>query len=245
MATSSAFSGASIGRPLPAEKGHMRPSNTLSVTRRFAALCFLGLLGAVLFLPSIVASANPRPSSNQLLIFVASVAAVVTCSAWFGLRCADAVALPMPYLRRLDHDFEPHGREGLVPASVFGILFGLVSIAVLRTLHLPNLAGPLWSRIASVFFAAGSLEIVVHLFIMSLVIRITRGLRWTGIVVAAIFFILFHASGLPGQSFTVVTSSLLMNGTFGLGLGVIYARYGFEYLLLCHAIGHVLAVVFA
>jgi len=64
-------------------------------------------------------------------------------------------------------------------------------------------------------------------------------------VIAAIFFVLFHASGLPAQSFTVVTLSLLMNGIFALGLGVIYARYGFEYVLLCDAIGHVLAVSFA
>jgi hypothetical protein len=205
----------------------------------------LGLLGAVLFLPSIVASANPRPSSKQLGLFVAGVAAVCTCSAWFGLRCADAVALPMPYLRILDHGSETLERKGFVPVSVFGIAFGVASIAVLRTLHLPNLAGALWSRIASVFFAAGSLEVVVHLFIMSSVVRMTGGRRWTGVVVAAIFFVLFHASGLPGQTLSIVISSLLLNGIFALGLGVIYARYGFECVLLCHAIGHGLAVGFA
>jgi hypothetical protein len=26
------------------------------------------------------------------------------------------------------------------------------------------------------------------------------------------------------------------------GLGLIYARYGFESVLLCHAVGHILAV---
>jgi hypothetical protein len=173
------------------------------------------------------------------------VTIISAASTWFGLRCADAISLPMPYLRRLDHGAEPYRKNGFPVAIVFGVLFALATIWMLRNLHLPNLGGPLWSRVASVFFAAGSLELVVHLLIMSLVVRIARGRRWAGIVVAAIFFVLFHASGLPGQSVTVITLTLLMNGIFALGLGMIYARYGFEYVLLCHAIGHVLAVSFA
>lgn len=220
----------------------MQLSNTLPITRRFIVLSSLGLLGAVSFLPSIVASATPRPPSLQLLLFASVVAGVCTISTWFGLRCADAVALPMPYLRSLDHGAEAHRQNGFLAAIVFGGLFALATIGMLRSLHLPNLAGSLWSRIASVFFAAGSLELVIHLLVMSLVVRITHGRRWPGIVVAAIFFVLFHASGLVGHSTTVITLALLMNGMFALGLGLMYARYGFEYVLLCHAVGHVLAV---
>ena len=77
---------------------------------------------------------------------------------------------------------------------------------------------------------------------MSMVVRVTRGKVWAGVSVSALFFVLFHASGLFGQSSTVILSALLMNGIFALGLGAIYARYGFEYLLLCHGVGHVLAV---
>jgi len=223
----------------------MKSSGDLPITRRFAALSLTGALGAVLFIPSIIFSAEPRPSIPQLVLFAGVVAVISAASAWFGLRCADAIALPMPYLRRLDHGAEPQRENGFLIAIVFGVLFGLASITILRSLHLPNLAGPLWSRIASVFFAAGSLELVVHLLTMSLVVRISLGRRWAGIVTSAILFVLFHAIGLSGQSVTVITLTLLMNGIFALGLGVIYARYGFEYVLLSHAIGHVLAVTFA
>ncbi len=210
----------------------------------------LGLLGALSFVPSILASASPAPTLVQLLVFVGMVTAVCAAAAWFGLRCADAVDLPMPFLRRLDGIVEPNpkhglGKSGLGAATAFGGLFALATIALLRALHLPNLAGPLWSRIVSVFFAAGSLEIVIHLFIMSCTVKAAHGRRWVGVVVAALFFVLFHASGLPGQSAAVITLTLLMNGFFGLGLGLLYARYGLEYLLLCHAAGHVLAVSFA
>jgi hypothetical protein len=43
----------------------------------------------------------------------------------------------------------------------------------------------------------------------------------------------------------VFALSIAMNGFFGLGLGVIYARYGFEYVVLCHATGHARSVAFA
>ena len=217
----------------------------MKITRRWMSLSSLSLLGAVLFLPSIIASASPRPPVTQLLVFVGAVTAVCTASTWYGLRCADLANLPMPYLRRLDHVAELPQKQGFGIAITFGCLFALATIVLLRALHLPNLAGPLWSRVVSVFFAAGSLEIVIYLLIMSFVVKITQGRTWIGIIVAAFFFVLFHASGLPGQTVTVITLTLLMNGLFGLGLGFIYARYGFEDLLLCHAVGHVLAVSLA
>jgi hypothetical protein len=181
----------------------------------------------------------------QLSLFVLAVSVVCSASAWFGLRFADATHLPMPYLRRLDLPSAPVGRNGVLPAIAFGSLFAIGAIFVLHSFHQPNLAGPLWSRIASVFFAAGSLEIVVHLLIMSMVVRLARGRTWVGILIAAIFFVTFHAAGLTGQSVALVAASVLLNGIFGLGLGIFYARYGFESVLLCHAIGHILAVTLA
>jgi hypothetical protein len=212
------------------------------ITQRFWLLSSLGLVGAILFLPSISAAASPAPSPLLLALFVIVVALVCACATWLGLRCADAVDLPMPYLRRLDGVGEVPMPHGFLVAGIAGALFALAAIAMLKFLHLQNLAGPLWSRVASTFFAAGSLELVVHLLLMSLVVRLS-GRRWTGIAVAAIFFVLFHAGGLAGESATVLTLSVVMNGVFAMGLGVIYARYGFEYVLFCHATGHLLAVV--
>jgi hypothetical protein len=110
-------------------EGNMRSSHTLPITRRFVTLSGLALLGAILFCQAFWLSSHPRPSSTQLLMFVITVAAVYTCSAWFGLRCTDAVALPMPYLRSLDHGSESDGKKGFLPVSVFDVLFRLASIA--------------------------------------------------------------------------------------------------------------------
>ena len=223
----------------------MQASSKPRIMRRFILLSSLGVVGAVSFVPSILASANPQPPTSQLSLFVLVVSAVCIASSWFGLRSADAAHLPMPYLRRLDLYSEPGCRIGMLFAAAFGSLFGLSAIFVLHYFHQPNLAGPIWSRIASVFFAAGSLEIVVHLLIMSIAVRLARGRIWFGISVAAVFFVGFHVAGLAGQSTALITSSVLLNGIFCLGLGLLYARYGFESVLLCHAVGHLLAVSLA
>ena len=217
----------------------------MPVRRRFHLLTALGFAGAIAFLPSIRAGANPIPSTQQLAGFVAAVTIACAFCAWFGLRFADAVNLPMPYLRRLDSPAAPEARENFVPAILFGVLFAIAAIAVLRGFHQQNLAGPLWSRAASVLFAAGSLEIVVHLFVMSAVVQIARGCRWPGVLVAAVAFTFFHVAGLGGQSAALIVSSIALNGIFGLGLGILYARCGLESVLLCHAIGHILAVTLA
>ena len=151
----------------------------------------------------------------------------------------------MPYLRRLDRCAEPKQKGGLLPALVFAGLFAAGAIYVLRAFHQPNLEGPLWSRVASVFFAAGSLELFVHLLVMSVAVRLARGRVWFGVLVAAVFFVAFHAAGLSGQSSSLIAASALLNGIFGVALGVFYARYGFEYVLLSHAVAHILAVTLA
>ncbi len=215
------------------------------ILRRFIALSILGVLGPVFFVPSILASSNPRPANAQLFLFILAVSLCSTFSAWFGLLSADAAHLPMPWLRRLDRCPEPPRPSGLLPSLAFGCVFSLGAVSVLRYFHQPNLAGPLWSRLASTVFAAGTLEIVIHLLIMSVTVRLARGRVWTGILVAALFFVVFHGAGLGGQSTALIVSSILLNGIFGVTLGFFYARYGFEYLVLCHAVGHALAVTLA
>src|SRR5579859_8540 len=222
----------------------MQASDKPRMLGRFVVLSSLSVLGAAAFTPSIIAmSADSLPTAASLSVFVLLVSAICIPSAWFGLQLADAAHLPMPWLRRLDRQAEEGRPGGAVPAVALGVLFAIGAKYLLYHFHLPILAGSLWSRMASVFFAAGSLEIGVHLLIMSLVVRLS-GKVWMGIVAAAIAFVIFHATGLAGQSIELVTASLLLNGALGLVLGALYARYGFEYLLLCHAVAHVLAVAF-
>ena len=55
----------------------------------------------------------------------------------------------------------------------------------------------------------------------------------------------FRAAGVVGQPARVVALTEAGNGPAGLAFGWLSARDGFEYLVLAHAIGHVIAVGFS
>jgi hypothetical protein len=201
-------------------------------------------LGGLLFLPFLAAGGGQ--SRSTLSAFAAGVFVISTFAAWFGLRCADATALPMPYLRRLDSP----SREAVSPTAArtmgaIGLVAGLLGVIALRVANVPTLPGSIAARALSTVFAAGPLEIVLHLGVMSLVVWLARGRRWPGIVVAALVLVGFHLSGGGGgQPLEVLVLGIVLNGGIGLALGWLYAEYGFEFAMGGHAIAHFITLVF-
>ena len=120
-------------------------------------------------------------------------------------------------------------------------MFGGGAVLLLTWFGVPNLSGPFLARIATTLFGAVTIEIVIHLAIMSGVVRFTRSVR-AGIAVSSHVFVVFHASGTFGMDPALNVSSLAMNGLFGVFFGWLYARHGFEWLVLAHAVGHAIAV---
>jgi len=86
-------------------------------------------------------------------------------------------------------------------------------------------------------------SVVLHLGAMSTVVWLARGRRAPGIVVAATLLVVFHLAGggldQPGRLIALI---VVANGAIGLVLGWIYAAYGFELVMLGHAVAHVITV---
>jgi len=221
------------------------PANTVSrlpIRGRLLAMGVLAAIGGVTFLP-FLAAGNSQPIA-QLAPFAIVVTLVATIAAWPGLRCADATGLPMPLLRRLDGSTSspiPRSAIGVTLASSIGL--GLVGLLLLRLVEAPQLPGSIAARALSAIFAAGPLEIVLHLGAMSIVVWLAHGRRAPGIAVAAALLVVFHLAGALDQPGRIIALSVVANGAIGLVLGWIYAAYGFEFVMLGHAVAHVITVV--
>lgn len=215
----------------------------LPLRRRLLLLSVLAAGGSVAFLPFLAAGSH-QPI-GQLGGFVATVTVVATAMSWPGLRCADAVGLPMPYLRRLDGGAVPSvTRAALMTTLVLGVALGVFGVLALHLASAPALPGGVWARALSALFAAAPLEMVLHLGVMSIVVWAARGRRGVGIGAAALALIGFHLTGdTLHQPATVLAATVVGNGVIGLTLGWIYATYGFEFVMLGHAVAHLITVL--
>ena len=210
--------------------------------RRFVLLALLAVLGATLFVPFFLAGAPGPVSGSFPLGFVVAASLVAAVATWLGLGWADQAALPMPLLRQYEARAAIQvDRKAVLTAVVAGVVVGVAGIIALRVANVPSSAGSFPVRAASAFFAAITLESVLHLAIMSVVVRATRNVT-LGIAVATVAYIGFHMLTLGGQPATVVLTSIVGNGIAGLVFGWLYAKFGYEYLILAHFVAHVLAV---
>ena len=226
--------------------GGAGPADTVSrlpIRGRMLAMGVLAAVGGVTFLP-FLAAGNGQPIA-RLIPFALVVTLVATLAAWPGLRCADATGLPMPLLRRLDGPSAgPIPRRAIGVTLVSSVGLGLLGLLALHLVDAPPVPGSVAVRALSAIFAAGPLEIVLHLGAMSTVVWLARGRRAPGIVVAAALLVVFHLAGggleQPGRLIALI---VLANGAIGLVLGWIYAAYGFEFVMLGHAVAHIVTVV--
>lgn len=218
-----------------------------AIRRRWALLTITSACGAALFVPFLIAAAPSPPALPQIALFVGIATAIAALGAWGGLRLADRTNLPMPALRAWEDGWPRSGaalpvdRRAMVVALLGGLAFGIAAVALLRWLHMPPVAGSLAAKVLSALFAAVTLEVVVHLLIMSAVVRLAKRV-WVGIAASAVAFMLFHASGSAGQAPMVFALTVGANGLGGLLFGWLYGRYGFEYCVLGHAVAHIVTL---
>ena len=213
--------------------------------RRFVLLALLAVLGATLFVPFFLAGAPGPVSLSFPLSFVVAASLVASVATWFGLGWADGARLPMPLLRQYETRAPIRvNRQAVLSAIASGVVVGVAGIIALRIAGVPGSAGSLLVKASSAFFAAITLESVLHLAIMSGVVRATRNVP-LGIAVATVAYIGFHMFTLGGQPMNIVLTSVAGNGLAGLVFGWLYARFGYEYLIVSHFLAHVLAVGFA
>jgi hypothetical protein len=216
----------------------------LPVQRRLLVLAACALASAALFL-RMLASGTQQPV-RELAGFAVVVATIATLIAWPGLRCADRVGLPMPYLRRLDGGPPLSLSKNTIAVSLAaGAGLGLASAVALRLADAPQFPGTVVARALSTACVAVPLEMVLHLGVMSIVVWMTGGRRWPGIVIALLALVALQSTGgALDHAPAVVVISTIANAATGLMLGWIYATYGFECVVLARA-GTYLVVVLA
>jgi membrane protease YdiL (CAAX protease family) len=197
-----------------------------------------------------------------------------------GLFIAGRIGLGLPFLESWLAGKPDWGlvRRFILPAIVAGVLAGVVILILDQFVFAPpldaelkqlpsavsgtsSLAPPAWQGFLASFYGGVTEEILLRLFVLSLLAWLGRfvnrtasgrpGLAalWVANVLAAILFGLGHlpatvAAGLPLDAL-VVTRAVVLNGLAGLVFGWFYWTFGLEAAMVSHFSGDLVLHVIA
>ena len=217
-------------------------------TRTFVAVC--ALAGAL--------AVPVSPVATPFAILIAGAAGYLGLRAWRWSRLPGAMLERRPGLQtRLSERV-----LGIAGAFAIGLAVGLLILAVIRLVVEPAVpeagariaaAGtlPVWRRLAIIYVAAVTEEVVFRLLMLSLIAgALTRlfqrdpepsqGVIWTANVLCALAFGAVHLpawTALGPMSTGLVMMVLLLNGVAGLVMGHIFVRQGIVAAIWAHAGG--------
>jgi membrane protease YdiL (CAAX protease family) len=248
---------------------NLESTNQTQATKKNARLALfwtiLGTLGALAVFPyqlalnpSAVAQV-PVPLPVLVIAQTAQTCLLLLLLSWLGLRLGQSIGLDSPFARAWVYGLEPPSvsHRALVVASLTGAVGGLVIRLLDRLFQpfMPPTTHPtggnieLWKRLLASFYGGITEELLLRLFLMTLIAWIiwkiackgraapTAVVFWIAIVVAAVLFGVGHlpatASVWPLTTIVVVRA-IALNGLAGLAFGFFYWRWGLEHAMLAH-----------
>lgn len=191
-----------------------------------------------------------------------------------GLAVAGRIGLGLPFLESwlAGKPNWPHVRKFALPAVIAGVLAGIAILVLdtgvfaprllaefrqlgLKEPQAAGLAAPAWAGFLASFYGSITEEVLLRLFVLSLLAWIGRfvnhtpegrpglGALWVANGLAAILFGLGHlpataAAGLPIDAL-VVTRAIVLNGLAGLVFGWFYWTFGLEAAMVSHFSGDI------
>lgn len=176
-----------------------------------------------------------------------------------GLLLGRKIGLGAPYLEAwLYGKTRPAGRGWVWVSCLTGLALGVVTVAVVRSPLGAALAAlpvateasmPLWKRFLACFYGGLGEEIIMRLFLMSLVAWVlgkvwktasglpSSGAFWVANIVVAVAFGAGHlplAAQLTPLTPLLVTTVISVNALVGVGFGYLYWKRGLESAMLAH-----------
>ncbi|MCG5253321.1 CPBP family intramembrane metalloprotease [Brevibacillus agri] len=242
----------------------------LKIALFLSGLSAIGFVAATPYLLTMIGDAVamvPLPLPAVIALFVLQGSITAFLLSWAGLTLAGKVGLDAPILRKWLYKTggASFNRQGIVQAVIFGLLGTLMIYLLERLIFQPlmpilaekaqELNAPIWAGVLTAIQGGVYEEVMVRLFMMTLVVWILSKLfgrqsspkpwmYWIGIFGAAFLFGLGH---LPAASvyFGEITPLLFvrtiaLNGVAGILFGYLYWKRGLEYAMIAHAIGDIL-----
>lgn len=224
-----------------------------------AVLSVLALLPYLYVVIAPILAGHPPPPLPLPLIALIQGITYFSVAIGLGLLLARKIGLGAPYLEAwLYRQPYPAGRDWIWISCVTGLGLGLLILILLRSPLGAALAAlpvategsmPIWKRFLACFYGGLGEELVMRLFLMSLVAWVAgkvwktasgqpaSGAFWLANILVAIAFGAGHlplAAQLTRLTPLLVTAVISLNAVAALGFGYLYWKRGLESAMLAH-----------
>jgi membrane protease YdiL (CAAX protease family) len=233
----------------------------------FWILLIISILGITALLPhTLILQAGlvkKSPLSLHLLLSLQILQNILIYAffIFIGLYLGNKVGLGIPILENWleGKDSRIYFKSILITSIVAGLLICILIISVdfLLSIFIPPLPKtpplPIWVRFLGCFYAAINEEIIMRLFLMTLLVWIFYKIRketqptnlsvWLSIIISAILFGVSHlpfTATLAELTFFVSMRSIILNGSAGVIFGWLYWKKGLESAILSHFVADIL-----
>lgn len=203
----------------------------------------VALIGALLFLPFVHAQGQLTVAGG--VIFVGITGVIAGIASFFGWRLADVLRIPSPLLRSLDggdRDDKISLYHMVLVSVAAGAVTGLTVYGMLKLFGISTTnPGDIWVRLATVVWASVFLEIVGHLLVQTVVLRLAKRPVVAILIAGLVLAFGFHSGGATGG----VEQQMILSGLNFIGLaitGVLYHYKGLESAIIAHAAMHVITL---
>lgn len=227
----------------------------------FSILLIGTFISALLVLPYTLAL---NPVLNEMftpfVLFAQMIQTLVIFSIaiFFGLSLAKRVGFSLPVLEAwlINKEFKTYLRSILGISIGLGVLSGVLIVflnlaftPVTATFQNVEMSIPLWKGFLASFYGAISEEILMRLFLMTLIVWIIFKFKktpdkkptmmsiWIAIIVSAVLFGLGHlpiTSAITSITPLIILRAVLLNGVGGVIFGWLYWRKGLESAMISH-----------
>lgn len=240
---------------------NIQPAGNTRLAVFWAVLGALGTLAGFPYLIALNSSVSPPPLPLPVLVGLSALQSgfLLFALSWIGLRLGRSIKLDTPLARAwVNHSKLPAlSASGLKLALVSGTVggLGILGLASVFQPWMPqseqfdalNIA--LWKRILACFYGGITEEILVRLFLMTLLVWVfgklglragklpSRSAFWTGMILAALLFGIGHlpaAAAIWNLTPIVIIRTLVLNTPLGIAFGWLYWQWGLEYAILSH-----------
>lgn len=236
----------------------------------FAILCGAGVIGIACVMPYTLEltgdafrKAQERMRQPRWVIVLLQSAqsfVLVAVATGLGLLLAHQIGLGVPLLEGVlaGKDVSGQALAMIAPAVILGVVSSVILLILEITVFWPRLPKAmrddfpipaLWKRILASFYGGIDEEILLRLFLLSLLAWLigfawhlpdghpTLGALWVANILAAVVFGLGH---LPATAAIVkltpllVVRAIVLNGIIGIATGYLFWQYGLEAAMLAH-----------